>query len=152
MAGTNAVEAKRALVALCEALPALEGVQVTYDWPVEPQRERVRCGRARWTSPPMAFQASGQRIPRDEQLTVDLIVEVIGPGMSVEDAEARVVEIGTAIEEGLALDPKMASAPRTPPGLLAAFVDGGGELDSDFDDDDTGARIIYQVNFRSELT
>lgn len=152
MAGTNAVEAKRALVALCESLPALEGVHVSYGWPVEPQRVRVRCGRARWTSPPMTFQGNGQRIPRDEQLTVDLIVEVFGPGLTVEEAEARVVEIGTAIEEALALDPKMTSAPMTPPGLLAVFLSGGGELDSDFDDENTAARIIYQANFRSQLT
>jgi hypothetical protein len=147
MAGTNAVVAKRALVALMQAAPGLEGVQVTYGFPKEPLREFVYCGRASSTVSPLRFRANGARLPRDEELTVDLIVTVIAPGGTTEDAEARAVEIGTVVEEAIALDTQLSQMP----GLMIALVTGG-TLDGDFDDEEAGARLIYQVHFRSELT
>jgi hypothetical protein len=153
MAGTNAVLAKRALVAMLSAAPEVggAGVRVTYGFPVEPTREFVYCGKATFTHQLMRFQGAGQRVVRDEDLTVEMIVTAILPGSTTEEAEDRTVEIGKTIEEAIALDPKMATLDAAPPGLLLVTIDAG-ELDQDFTDEEAAGRLIYQVGFRSELT
>lgn len=152
MSGTNAVNAKRAVVALLQSLPDFQGVSVTYGWPgPEPPREYAYCGRSTSGMQPMTFQASGQRLPTDETLTFGLILIVAVPGGDVETAEARVVELGAAFEQAIGVNPKMTGLSYAPPGVLLVQVVSA-ELDQDFDDEQAYARLVYQVRFRSELT
>lgn len=150
MAGTNAVAAKRALIAKITALeiPGADGgvVQVAYSWPGErAEREVVHGGTATFEQNPAAFRGGG-RCPRDEEVTVEVHIAVTIPGGTEEDADLRVVEIGTPIEEAIAADPTLADAPD----LVIARVDGG-EIESGFNDDAAAALLTYRVILKSRL-
>jgi hypothetical protein len=146
MAGTNAHVAKRALVNLLSAAPALTGVQVTYAFAGDSLREAIYLGKATWDTEPLAFRA-GARMKRKEDLTVELYLRVMVPGGEPSAAEARVVELGTVAEELIATDTTLSGAT----GLRMAQVRGG-EMDHWTNDDGVIAGLMYRVDFLSELT
>lgn len=147
MSGTSAVTIKRALLARVQAAPLIvtDEVQTGYGPPLREdlKRECVYLGRVTFNHKPMAFKGSG-RLARDEQGVAYLHVYVCLPGCTQEDAEDRAQELGTAVEEEIASDPRMGGA------LLVTVS--GGELDSWTDDDAANAGLTYRVAFRSQLT
>ena len=148
MAGTNAFRAKKALIDALAASPDLgdAGVQVAYSWPGErAEREVVYGGRAAWVCTPLTMRG-GRRMPRKESLTVDLHVAVTMPGADPVDAEARVVELGTVVEEYLAATTTLSDLE----GLRLATI-AGGDLDHMITDEEVIAAITYQVAFLSTL-
>lgn len=155
MAGTNAVAVKRALVEALRAAPEIEafddpGVQVEYAYPGEIDRHAIYLGRVTFTHSLMAFKsATAPRIARDERGTVRLYIRAYVPGDRGEQAEERAVEIGTIVEQLLAGNPRQDDS--GVPGLLLERVVSG-ELLSTADDDAGIAMLIYQVEFRSQLT
>lgn len=150
MAGTNAVRAKKALIAKIVALglTTADGsdLQVAYSWPgATAEREVVHAGLVTFEQNPAAFRGGG-RCPRDEDVTVELHVAVRLPGGSEEEADTRASEIGTVIEEAIAADPTLAGATD----LVIARIDGG-ELESGSNDDDAAALLTYRIILKSRL-
>ncbi len=148
MAGTNAYRAKRALIDALQASAELgdAGVQVAYSWPGErAERECVYGGSAAWTCKPIAMRGGG-RMPRREDMTVDLHVAVTMPGSEPADAEARAVELGTVVEEYLAASTNLGDLN----GLKLVTI-AGGDLNHVVNDDESIAVITYQVAFLSTL-
>ncbi|GAB3429833.1 hypothetical protein GCM10027436_02210 [Actinophytocola sediminis] len=99
---------------------------------------------------PQSYPVSGggrARHPRDETLTIKLHIVVRIVGGDQEDAEARCVEIGKPIEEGIA-------ATATLSGLTGVISVGitNLELDGDLDDDAAMAVLTYDVAVHSRLT
>ncbi len=144
MAGTNAVACKRELFRRLAAAPRLKGVQVAYAFPGRDiQRECIYGGGARTTQEFAA--ASPARKPRNETALVDVHVWVRLPGGSVEDADARAMEIGVVVEELLADDVNLGGAV---PGLAFGGVN---SIDGDYMADDDAVTVIwsYQLRFRS---
>ena len=151
MAGTNVALAKRALIDIIRASGSadLTGVQVEYSWPgASAERECVHLGRATWDTEQLAMRGGG-RMPRKEQLNVDLFVIVVLPGGTVQEAEDRATQIGGAIEDIIAADTTLSQPSST--GLLLAGISGG-EIDHDTTDDEAIAAIQYRVAFLSKLT
>lgn len=150
MAGTNAVRAKKALIAKIAALDLggvqAGGVQVAYSWPgSKAEREVVHGGLVTFEQEPAAFRG-GARCPRDEEVTVEVHVVVKLPGGTEEDVDTRATEIGTVIEEAIASDPTLTDAAD----LKIARVDGG-ELESGTDDDAAAGVLTYRIILRSRL-
>jgi hypothetical protein len=117
VASTNAVAIKKALVALLA--PALADVRVDYAYDGKRiEREYVYLGRATGPHAPLVFRAGG-RLPRREELTITLHVEVRLPAALPEETDERAVRIGDLIEESIADDPQMGG---TVPGLLSIMV------------------------------
>lgn len=148
MAGTNAVAIKRALVAVLAAAPALEGVQVLYSGAVpDLEREAIYLGKATWTQRAAAMR-SGGRLPRQEELVLEVHLFIALPGSTPEEAEVRAQELGTVLEETLADDP--AGVALSVAGTKLALVTAG-ELASEADDDAAYALLKYQLAFTSIL-
>lgn len=149
MAGTNAVKVKQALVALLQAAPELEGIQVDYAFPGEIERDCIYLGRVTFSQEFMAFKGA-TRMPRKEQANVSLYVRSYAPGVKSEGAEERAAELGEVVEHILAADPRLESSPV--PGLKVARVTGG-ELLSAEEDEGTGIAILtYRISVTSQLT
>lgn len=149
MAGTNAVAARQALIAKIRALeiPAAGGgaVQVAYSWPGRgAEREVVHGGTpVTFEQEPLTFRGGG-RVPRDEQVTVPIVVVVAQPGATVENTDVRAAEIGGLIEDAIAADPTLTDQ------LVIGRVDRG-DLDHDFTDDGAASVLTYQIILRSRL-
>lgn len=150
-AGTNAVAFKQALVTLLRADATLtaEDVQVEYSFPGEIQRDSIYLGRVSFNHALMAFKAAAARISRIESGTATLYVRTYAPGDKGEEAEARAVTLGTAVENVLAADPKLTSS--SIPGLLVTKT-ASGDLVSGADDDAGIAILTYRIDFQSQLT
>jgi hypothetical protein len=148
MAGTNAYAAKRKLIDLLAASPLTDaGVSVAYSWPGDDRagRECVYGGPVTWSTRPLAMRGGG-RMPRREDLTVPIHVDVSKPGAEGAEVEARAVEIGTVVEELIAADTTLSGVP----GLQLAGISGG-QLAHAFEDELAFAVLTYQVTFLSTL-
>lgn len=143
MAGSNIYNAKVALLAAIDALPALDGVTVGWSYSGKAHgstREYIYLGSA--SGPVTAgAMAAGGRYLREESpvLQLHVLVEKLGQE-TTQTAEARAIELGTAVEEYLAANWTLGVA-----GLLAARVVDE-ELDSAVDDD--GAQAIYTLGIQ----
>lgn len=148
MAGTNAVAFKRALIDKVAAFPALETVQVCYSWPGRDfERECIHGGRVEGVQKYATFAGGRARLPRDEEFVVHLFVAVRIPG--AEDGyevEARLGELGQALEDGIAAAPQF----DTVTGLLYVEITG---LDMDsYPDNEAWAGILdYSMTVHSRL-
>lgn len=140
MAGSVMAAVKAALVTQLAALPSLAGVQVTYADPGEVARkENIWFGRVRDNDhEPVALKAGRRR--REENFTLDCMVEVGGTRLSPQASEERAIALGTAIEEHLADYPKLQDAVDG----VAFCVISGMEL---FTDQTTnGPRTVLTIN------
>ena len=153
MAGTNAVVAKTALVTLLRAALATAGAggtQIRVDDAYkgkQAEREYVYFGQVGGPQEPMVFRAGG-RMPRLEDLTATLHVEVAMPAATTTDTDGRVVAIGQIVEEAIAADPTFGG---TIPGLLAAWVSNF-QLASFYMEDGMAASTgVYQITIQSKL-
>jgi hypothetical protein len=139
MAGTNAVAAKKAIIALLRAAPKLAGVQVAYSWPTrDAEREVISGGKFEFTQ-----QREGYGSAREENLTLDLFIVVRTPGGTVEDAETRAVELGSIVEDVVRANPHLA-------GVKVAGV-AGGDSNSGVDDDSAVCELAYHIACVSTL-
>ena len=120
MAGTNAVLVKSALLALFKTALAPVRVDDAYNGRLS-EREYVYFGHITAQQEPLAFRAGG-RLPRMEELTVPIHIEVVRPGGTTVDTDTRVTELGAAIENALAADPTQVALEVS--GLLAVLVSG----------------------------
>lgn len=150
MSGTLAYAVKRFLVDQLGELPSLEGVQTAYSYPGRTiERECVYGGRSAGSSELAAFSPAGQPVRRTENFTVDLVIWVFTPGESdTAAAEARAVEIGSAVETWIDNNPTFAG---DIPKLLKAYV-AGFELDSGLTDDGAVAELVYSIAVQTYLT
>jgi hypothetical protein len=129
------VETKRALVQALRARPALSGVQVSYSHPGRlVEGESIYMGGARGEHEPAAIRAG--RKPRTEVYTLDVLCEVSRRGGSVEEAEARALELLAEVESVLAEDPQLGGRLQW---ALASEI----ELDGGLTDD--GAFVIGRL-------
>lgn len=151
MSGTNVVAFKKALVTLlrADATLAAAKVQIEYAFPGEIDRHCIYLGRATFNHALMAFKGNAPRIARLENATANLYIRTYVPGDKGEDAEARAVQLGEAVENLLAGDPLLVSS--SIPGLLLAKT-ASGDLISNADDDAGIGLLRYQFDFRSQLT
>jgi hypothetical protein len=142
MPGTNVVAAKKALLATVADMPALAKVQTLYEWNGQAEREVIFCGRALFER-----ETSDMAADPAETLTIDLHMGVVFPGGSAEEAETRVVEIGTLVEQALVADSRLGE--RVPGLLFAEIITGTADVVSA--DEETRAEMIYQVTLLSHL-
>lgn len=143
MSVTNAYAAKRALIGLLQAAPALTDVQVSYALkPRDMQRQRIWGGATRFTR---VFEGLGG--PRDETVTVELYIEVDAVGGEVEEADQLVEQLAESVETVLNADPHLGGAV---PGLLYRAIDGG-ETEYSLDDDTAYSQMRLDVAFRAHL-
>lgn len=145
MAGTNAVAAKRALIAALAGEFSGTDVQVSYSQSPTPLREVIYGGAIEGDHAPMAFRSGGGRLPREESAVFSLHLRVLIPGGTQEDAETRVAEIGETVEHYLALNPRSG-----PDGTLFIRVTDF-QLDSFPDDDAAVGLLVYRVAVQSHL-
>lgn len=139
MPGTNAVAAKKAIIALLASEPRLRDVQVAYSWPGRDAEREVICGgKFEFTQ-----QREGYGRPREENLTIDLFVVARMPGSTVEDAETRAVELGAIVEDVIGANPHLA-------GVKVAGI-AGGDSNPGVDDDDAVCELVYHVACISTL-
>ncbi|UUV34381.1 hypothetical protein NQK81_13300 [Amycolatopsis roodepoortensis] len=148
MAGTAAASVKKALFDALKAQSGqgqpLDGVQVSYSFPGNPERACLFLGRARFNHELSTFMAGG-RLPRTETLTVTVVIYARDIGSDQYAADSRAVAIGTVLEDLLATDPTAGGA------VLIRRVESG-ELEPLVDDDGVIASLSYSVTVESELT
>lgn len=142
MPGTNAVAAKKALIARLQTDPSLEGIQVTYAWPGKRAERELVCG-GKWR---FAQRRGGYGSAREEDLTLDLFILVRTPGADLAEVEDRAVEIG-ALVEAVAADPSWWG---DVPGLKLAGVTSG-DSNPGIDDDSAVCELAYHVACTSTL-
>jgi hypothetical protein len=153
VAGTNAVVVKTALLALFKTGLATAGeggkqvlVHDAYHGRLV-EREYVYFGHLVGSQEPLVFRAAG-RMPRLEELTVDLHVEVAKPGATTVETDGRVTAIGTVIEEIIAADPTFGA---TIPGLTAAWVSNFTLTSFYMEDGKAASEGVYQISIQSQL-
>lgn len=147
MAGTNAVLVKSALLTLFKATLAPIRVDDAYNSRLS-EREYVYFGHIVAQQEPLAFRAGG-RLPRMEELTVPIHIEVVKPGGTTVDTDTRATEIGAAIENAIAADPTQVAL--GVPGLLAVWVSGF-TLTPFYPGDGVAATEgVYQLTVQSNL-
>ena len=106
MAGTTAAALKSALKDAMSSEAGLAGVPISYGEPGDLARtEHIWIGAATSGAQEVAAFKTG-RTRRDEEYFIDICVEV-SSSSNPESCEARVVLLGTVIEEMLADDPKV---------------------------------------------
>lgn len=145
MAGTNAVAVKQQLVAALAALPALYGVQILYSQAQQRtvEREVVSLGETTFTHAWSAASGASRK-PRDEQLTIELLIQVRQLGIDPVDADIRAQELGAAVEEWLADNPSLPAVPK----VTSARVVSGGLVHVQ-DDDGYWSQLTYQIAVHS---
>jgi hypothetical protein len=147
MAGSNAIAAKTALVALLAAALSPVRVDGAYNGRLT-EREYLYFGHIAGTQEPMTFRAGG-RMPRLEEFIVEAHLEVVHPNGTVSDTEARAVTLGQLIEEALAADPTQ--APSAVTGLMAAWISNF-TLTSFYPSDGVAAtEVVYTITVQSRL-
>lgn len=153
MAGSNAVPFKRAFLALLKtalATAGAGGTQIRVDDAYNGklvEREYVYFGHITGPHEPLAFR-NGGRLPRLEELTVNLHVEAVVPNGNTTDSDTRVVAIGQVVEETLANDPTLGG---TVTGLLGAWMSHT-ELTSFYMEDGKAASAaVFQISVQSKL-
>lgn len=146
MAGTNAAAAKKALIDLLAALPALDGVQVAYSWPGRSvERECIYAGRV--TGPVQLAAMGGTRVSRQEDLVLNLHIVVDKVGQEdLEASDVRACALGAIVEELVAGNPTLGVS-----GLKVASIVGV-DLDGGTDDETAEAVLTYQVGLKSHLS
>jgi hypothetical protein len=147
MAGTNAVLVKTALVGLLRSVLSPVRVDDAYNGRLQ-EREYVYFGHITGPHQPMAFR-SGGRMPRQEDLVLDLHVEVTRPAGTTVDTDTRVTAIGQLIEEVLAADPTQAAL--AVPGLLAVWVSNFSLTSFYLEDNVAASEGVYQISIQSKL-
>lgn len=146
MAGTNAVVFKTALLAVLKAALPTVRVDDAYNGKLA-EREYVYIGHFVGPMQPLTFR-NGGRLPRREDLTVQIHVEVINPAGTTFDTDTRATAIGQAIEEAIAADPQFGG---TVPGLLAAYVNNVKITPFYTDDESAVTELVYDVTVSSKL-
>lgn len=142
MASADIPAVKRALLEHLRAEPALQDVQIAYGYPARDlEREVLYGGASRYARTIDNLGMGGLAYRRS--ITVDLHLQVRVPGGEVEDAEARVSELGGAVEAFLDANPQLDLA-----GLLYSGVTSG-ELGYAIDDDAVTSALQLQVEFSS---
>lgn len=151
MAGTNAVAAPAALIALLTtALTAETDLRVDYAFDGRSlPREYVYGGQIRGLHDPSTFRAAAGRRSRAETLTWDLHIRASTPGYTKQENAARAVAIGLIVEETLAAGSAQDGAGVA--GLKEVAVSGF-EMDTYGDDDAPITEITYRVLLKSILT
>jgi hypothetical protein len=149
VSGSNVVAVKRELFRRLSLEAALTGVQISYAWKRDVGRELLYGGTARINHSLAAMRGgSASRLPRDEQVTLRLHIQVRNPQSDAAAAEERVMELLTVVEELLAGDPTLAGFPD----LLLAGVSGIELAEPAFDDDGVTSGVGVEVSYRSYLT
>ena len=146
MAVAGPATLKRALIDALAASGEFAAVQVAYSWPGRhAERECIYAGPATFEQRYAAM--TSQRKPRDRTVVVSLHVEVMAPGATVEETDARVEELGEAVDSILAGNVTLSD---TVPGLRYGGVVGC-ELDYAIDDDGAMSAAIYQISFSARI-
>lgn len=149
MSGSNLVAVKKELIRRLGEEPALAGVQVTYAPPRDIKRE-VICGGKAKTSHTLTAMRGGPaaHLPRDEQATLTLYIQVRNPQSDALAADERVMELLQVVEELLAADSTLAGFPH----LLLAGVSGVELAEPAFDDDGVTSGLAAEISYRSYLS
>lgn len=103
MAGSIVVAVRSAVVAGLVGAIAEPKVSITYGYQGaddDRRREQIWTDRVRSTHDAAALKTG--RNFRDETLEFDIVILVAGIGLPPEDADARALELGTAVEEFVA--------------------------------------------------
>lgn len=153
MVGTAAVAVKKALFDALAAKSAagqpLDGVQVAYSYPGKTlQRDGcIYFGRLRIDQQLDTFASpavGGGRQPRNEIVTLTVVVLAKNIKSDQYAADARAVEIGSVMEDLLAADP-------TAGGTVLVRTVESGDLEPMLDDDGVWSQLTYSVTVRSTL-
>lgn len=104
MAGSRIVAVRKAVTAgLVTALTAETKVKVTYGWEGSDEtryREQVFTNGGRGPHDPAAMKSG--RSFRNEELTFDIVIVVLGVGMKPEESDQRAIDLGVFVEEYVA--------------------------------------------------
>lgn len=148
MSASRIVAVRSALVTGLDALSALDGVEVGFQYKAgSSARERLWTARARFTHTPASMRAG--RNFRDEVGRFDVAILVEGVGKSQEWTSARALTLGLAVEEYIA-DRKNNELAVT--GLQTLVIEGEGQLNEMFNDSGHLAELTYPVRFTARLT
>lgn len=149
MSTTQALAAKAALIDYLKAAadPVLQGVQISYGYPARDlEREVLYGGAGRYTRAMEGMGGGMGGLAYRVTVTVDLHIQVRVPGGTIEQAEARVMEIGSYVEDFLATNERLSELP----GLLYAGATSG-ELGYALDDDAVTSALQLSVEFSSYM-
>lgn len=149
MSGSNVVAVKKELFRRLSLEAALTGVQISYAWKRDVGRELIYGGTARIDHKLVAMRGgTASRLPRDEQVTLRLHIQVRNLQSDAAAADERVMELLTIVEELLAGDPTLAGFPN----LLLAGVTAAELAEPAFDDDGVTSGVGVEISYRSYLT
>lgn len=151
-AATNAVEFAIAYVPLLRALFDGE-TSVTVDDSVNSQRassspDYIYLGHFEGPEIPLAMQG-GANLPRREDVTVQLHIEVIRKPATSLEAAARAAEIAAKVQAMHAADPRLKQA--SVDGLLSVLITGKRFTWGYADDGAATAELIYNLSVSSML-
>ncbi|MFI6609279.1 hypothetical protein [Streptomyces sp. NPDC050507] len=99
---SNALGAKAAILARLSAVPAFAGFQVTWSVPRVPERVWLMVGRVEWES--TAWVTTRQV---EETFRVEVVVNVIVPGGTAEEAERTAEDIADEARTALMAEPSL---------------------------------------------
>jgi len=128
-------------------LPDLTGVQVAYSYPPDAEREAVYGDNSVEGNVTLSAMMGSGRLKRQEQSVFGLVVMATEPGQPYTAAvEARVAQLGAAVEEYIAANPTCGDVPDVKLVEIVAI-----ELDSGVDDESATAVLTYQIRVTSYL-
>ena len=147
MAGSNASAVKLALLGALKTALAPVRIDHGYNGRLA-EREYAYFGHTTSPKEPLAFRGGG-RLPRMEEATLTLHLEVLYPNATTEDTEARANELGDLIEDTIAADPTGSSLGVT--GLLAVWVSNSTCTSFYPSDGMAATEVVYTITAQSNL-
>jgi len=144
---TKIVAVRSLLIDGIKGLPALDGVETTFGYRGSKKRERVWTGNTEFDHQPANMRPV--KTFRDEVAQFEVVILVEGIGKGPEWTSARAVEIGTEVEEWVAIHENWDTAID---GLSAIKVQGAGQLVEAFNDKGAVSELTYTVVYQARLT
>jgi hypothetical protein len=147
MAGSVVVAAKKALIDLLADRAGLADVQISYAWPGDDaaEAERVFLGQARGQQEPASLKAG--RTFRNENPEFDVLVQVVMPDGTAEEADTRALEIGLEVEETVADNKTLGGVPGLNWAVMARW-----ELNYMYGGTGYLSEIVYTIAYNARLT
>lgn len=145
MSAQDVATVKKVLLDYLRAEPGLQGVQIAYGYPArDVERELLYGGAGRYSRTIDSLSGGMGGVAYRRAVTVELHLQVRVPGGTVEEAETRIIELGSAVETFFDRNARLADLP----GLLHAGVTSG-ELGYAVDDDAATSFLQLSVDFTS---
>lgn len=148
--GSALVAVRKGLTAALTALPAFEGVEVTFAYKVGTRkRERLWTQDARFTHEPASLRPG--KTFRDEVGTFNLRILIEGVSKSPDDTSGRAMDLGHVVEDFVASHANWVNG-ALGVSINTLTVQGDGELAEAFNDKGSLAELTYPIRYTARLT